>query len=224
MFRAALTIAAMLLFLGGVGQARADIIAYDNASVTPNQLFGNTLGMDFDVSQTITVTSLGAFFGDNINNLTFQNPAGVTVGIFDSTSQTLVGSSVTISPSNFNTLVNGDAFINIGTPIVLAAGFQGTIVALNDPNYNSNGGANPTSTLSDGGGAISFVGGGSYSFNNASLAYPTTPDAGPANRYDAGTFTFIVGVPEPSSFLLFGLAGVFGCGCYFRQRRQVVLS
>ncbi|MEX2186065.1 MAG: PEP-CTERM sorting domain-containing protein, partial [Pirellulales bacterium] len=51
----------------------------------------------------------------------------------------------------------------------------------------------------DGDGALSFV--GNSRFGVAAGLFPGTPDAGPADRYGAGTFAFTP-VPEPSTWAL----------------------
>lgn len=197
----------------------ADTIAYGNAAGVPGrQNFGNSLGLDFDVNSPIVVTQLGAFNDGDPNLLAgVSGGLGVTVAIYDRVTQTQVGQEVTFTPSNPGTQVNGDAFLPV-VPFTLEAGFQGSIVAFNDPNYNSEGSPNTTSVTDDGGGAISFVGGGRYSFSS-SITFPQTADGGPANRYDAGTFQF---VPEPGSLALLGVGGL--AALLRRSRRGVNAS
>jgi hypothetical protein len=209
---AAAAVVSLSLF-GGAG--RAAFIAYDNAAVQANQDFGHSLGLDFNVGATpIAVTALGTFDSGNPAALSGVVGGGVTVAIFNRTTQTQFGPSVTFTPTNAGTPINGDAFL--ATDFELPAGFQGSIVAYNDNNYNSGGGTNGTST-ENGGGLLSFVGGGRFDFSN-SLDYPTIVDGGPTNRYDAGTFQFTA-APAPSSFVLAGM-GVF-CLAAFGLRRRV---
>lgn len=207
-------VAALLALAVVAGTARADIIAYDNAAVVANQGFGNALGLDFVVITPIVVTQLGVFDSGVIGNLAgADGVSGVDVAIFDRATMLQVGPLVHFSPGSPGTQVNGDAFKAIA-PLLLPAGFQGSIVAFNDNNWNGFGGPNPTSTENDGGGQISFVGGGRFGFGNT---YPTSVDGGPTNRYDAGTFQFTapaapapaaVGVPEPGTLALLGLGSV----------------
>ncbi|WP_425615401.1 PEP-CTERM sorting domain-containing protein [Anatilimnocola sp. NA78] len=212
-------IAAAVAILLSVATANASIIAYDNdANAAPLQNYGGSLGLDFDVNQTIAVTSLGAFFGNNINNLESINGGGVTVGIYDRNTELLVGSSVLINSSTYTHIVNGNAFLALNSPLVLGPGNY-SVVAFSDPNYNSMGSANLFSTMNDGGGVISFVGTGRY--DPVAGIYPEIIDAGPANRYAAGTFEFAP-VPEPTTMAIWGI-GAAGCALLgYRRRKQPV--
>jgi hypothetical protein len=207
----------------------ADTIAYDNmggivAVLNGNnpgiQNYGNDLGLDFTVNAPIRVTELGAFDNGNPNLLSGVNgTSGITVGIFNTTTGLQVGPSVTFTPTNAGTQINGDAFLP--TDITLLDGNY-TIVAYNDGNYNQNGNAstpNPTSTENSGGGLISFVGGGRFSGTESGLAFPTNPDGGPSNRYDVGTFEFVQ-APEPAtmSFVSLGIIGLVLAASRCRKR------
>lgn len=198
------TVLGLASFLS-VGLAHSGTIAYDNGAVAQNQNYGGSLGLDFTVNGPISINQLGAFDSGLVANLAGRDGrSGVTVAIFNVATGLQVGPSVTFSPTNAGTMINGDAFMSV-KPFTLTSGTY-SIVAANDINYNSQGGANPTSTENSGGGLISFVGGGRYTGNNdPTLVFPTIVDAGPTNRYDAGTFSFSA-VPEPASLALFGLS------------------
>jgi len=197
------------------GVAQASLIAYDNASgVGTLQNWTGSLGLDFTVNQPISVTSLGAFDNGVIANLIGSDgSSGVTVGIFNLATDTLVGTEVTFTPTNAGTQINGDAFLSV-TPFLLSTGNY-TVVSFNDTNYNSQGGANGTSTTDTGYGGISFTG-WVYGYGTS---FPTIAGNNPVNRFDAGTFEFLP-VPEPASFAILGagLAGLFGFG--MRRRRS----
>ena len=196
------------LLLTSALQSQAAIAYGIDAGTAGTQAYGGALGNDFDVVSTtgISVTRLGVF--DDLSN---GLNATITVGIFDRTDGSLVGSSIAFS-GNDGSLEGGSRFTTLVSPITLPAGFQGSIVAqgYNGAERNGNGGTGSTpGTTDDGGGAISFVGGSRFGPAGV-FAYPTSVDAGPANRYHAGNFDFDV-IPEPSSLaLLLGAFGFFG--------------
>jgi hypothetical protein len=205
---------AALLLVANVGQA-VTVIAYDNTFTAgqPNQDFGNSLGLDFNVNQTIQITALGAYDSGLTSQLSGVNGSGVTVGIYDRTTDSLVAGSttVTFTPSNAGTQINADAFLPVS--FTLSPGSY-SVVAFNDNNYNSFNAthqttSNPTSTENSGGGLISFVGDGRYSFG---FVYPTMVDGGPSNRYDAGTFQFSAVTPEPSTLIPAGMGLLMALG------------
>ena len=157
------------------------------------------------------MTRLGVFddLSDGLNST-------ITVVIFDRTTATLVGSSITFS-GNDGSLEDGSRWITLVSPITLAAGFEGMVVAQGYDGAEQNGNVGTGSTASptdDGGGAISFVGGSRFGPGGV-FDYPTNVDGGPANRYHAGHFDSDI-IPEPSSLaLLLGAFGFFG----LRRRR-----
>jgi hypothetical protein len=97
------------------------------------------------------------------------------------------------SPGDEGMPMDSSFFKPLDTPVMLPAGFTGTIVASGyggiEPNGNTNGG-NPIWYTDDGGGLISFVGGGRFGNPADPSAFPKTVDGGPPNRYAAGTFIF----------------------------------
>ena len=154
------------------------------------QAYNGALGNDFDVLSPdgIVVTRLGVFddLSDGLNST-------ITVGIFDRTTATLVGSAISLN-GNDGSLEDGTRFVALVSPLTLPAGFQGSIVAqgYNSSERNGNAGTGSTpGTTDDGGGAISFVGGSRFGPDGV-FAYPASVDAGPANRYHAGNFDFTV--------------------------------
>jgi hypothetical protein len=153
-----------------------------------NQAFGGSLGLDFDVTQQVYVDQLGVFDSGS-NGLV----ANLTARLYNRATQTQIA-SLTFTPADPGTISGGSRFKRLSTPIILPAGFQGTIVAegytAGEPNGNSMGAAPVWTTA--GGGAINFVGVGR---NGNAGSFPTNLDGGPANRYAAGTFTFSTSPP-----------------------------
>lgn len=180
--------------------ANPKYIAYDVVpSLTGGQNFGGPVGMDFDVGgSAVAMTHIGVFDSaqDGLN-------APITAYLYDRDTQLLVAGPFTFSGTS-DSLVNGSRLRDIAD-VTLPAGFRGTIVAdgygASELLYNSGGVPSALgSTLGDGNGLISFVGNGRYGLGAAGT-FPDQLDAGPANRYAAGTFAFQA-VPEPSSTAL----------------------
>jgi hypothetical protein len=200
--------------------AQAQTVAYNvPAGATSNQFITNPLGLDFNVNTPIQVTALGVFDSGQ-NGLAFATP----VYIYDRTTQTSVVALV-IPAGTATTLIGGSRFVNLVTPFLLNAGFQGSVVEdpnTTDGNFNTNGGPS-NSTLNTGGGAISFVGLGRVS-DNGPGTYPNRSDNGPANRYYAATFQFTnaaaVTTPEPGALALVAGLGIAGTGLTLRRRRR----
>lgn len=196
-----------------------DLIALDSTRGTGNQGWAGVLGMDFDVGAAgITVTQLGAFDSDQNGFV-----GSIQVGIFDRVTSALVGTSVTLT-GTLQTLTGQQRFFDVAD-FNLAAG-QYSIVAVGfsaaDPNGNTQPGGvgpivGPTPTVY-GGSLLTFVNSSRYDFST-SLVYPGIADAGPAGRYDAGTFQFTSVVPEPSGYALaFAALGLMGGVGLFKRR------
>ncbi len=185
--------------------ANASVIAYSLPFGTAGtQNFGGSLGMDFDVNSPIRIEQYGAFddLSDGING-------SISVAIFDRTTEAIVGPTITITTAD--TLNGGYRFETLGSPLDLAAGFQGAIVAwgYNSDEFNGNSGGTsgfPPPTLDDGGGLISFV--GQSRWGSVPGAYPDHGGAGPVNRFGAGSFDF--SVPEPATFVIWSVFGGIG--------------
>ena len=179
-----------LFLMAGAATAFGQIIAYDVASQTGNQTFAGNLGMDFDVSQPIVVTELGAFDAGG-NGFT----GTISVQIFNRDTAAAATSSVALTGTNGN-LVNGSRFLSI-TPTVLPPGHY-SVVAIGFGVSDFNGNfqfTNFTAATENSGGALSFVGHGRFD-GNATLDYPTGIDATfPTNPFLAGTFGFFVTLP-----------------------------
>jgi hypothetical protein len=174
--------------------ANAGTIAYQSpAGLVGNQNFSGTLGLEFDVNCTaIVITQLGAFDSGQDG---FKRT--INVYIYDRDTQTAVYGPMSFTGEE-GTIVGGDRFKPLDTPLVLPGGFHGCVVA---ENYGAeemlrNPGISATvpPPMDSGGGLITFVGRARY--GTVQGTYPGTPDGGPANRYHAGTFEFEAG-PAP---------------------------
>ena len=173
---------------------KCDYIAYADQSQNGNQNYTGTLGMDFTVgSSPITVYAVGAF-----DDLAHTGQGSITVGIFNTTTQTLVAGTQKTVTAATGTKIGSDYFVQLASPVTLSASTTYTVVALGygssylngNNGYSTTGFGFTVSTESRGAGnsQISFVGNGRY--GSTTFGWPTSNDSGPANRYGAGTFLF----------------------------------
>ncbi len=103
----------------------AAVVAYNvPAGTVGNQAFDGSLGMDFDVTAPISVTSLGVFDSGSNGLLNSLNAY-----IYDRTNTAVPVATLSFSPGSPGTLVDGSRFKSLASPLVLLPGFQGTIVA-----------------------------------------------------------------------------------------------
>jgi len=182
-----------------VSASSAQTIAYDAAVQAGNQGFTGNLGLDFNVTAPIVVTSLGAF-DNNADGFT----GTITVGIFDRTATTLVAGPLTFT-GTAGTLVNSDRFMALASPVILPVGTYSIVaVGFNATDLNGNSTiAGFTPPTENAGGSISFVGTGRYD-SNTTLDFPTTvPPGTPSNVFAAGTFQFTA-VAAPTLTKTFG--------------------
>jgi hypothetical protein len=141
--------------------------------------------MDFDVQHSIVISELGVFDSGS-DGLAVP----LTARLYNRDTQTQVA-SLSFAAGQTGTLIDGSRFMPLASPVLLPAGFHGTIVAEGygpaEPDGNSF--VQPvTWTGNDGGGLIQFVGAGRFGLTPGT--FPTNIDGGPANRYAAGTFMF----------------------------------
>ncbi len=167
---------------------RAAGIAYVNpaGALVGNQDYGGALGMDFNVAKPIRITQLGVY-DDAADGLLLP----LTAAIFDRQSQELLA-SLEFTPEAAGALVESSRFKNLAQPLELPSGFEGAIVAwgygAEEQLFNTGGRSEDVALLDTfDGGSLVFVGTGRY---GEAGAFPADPDAGPANRYAAGTFHF----------------------------------
>jgi Hint domain len=153
-------------------------------TLTGNQAYTGSLGMDFTVNSPVTIYDLGAF-----NDGQTTMAASITVGVYNVVTEQLVSQLITLSGTAGSQIENG-RFASLNTPLVLNSG-QYSIVAwgYDGALQNFNQGAASSSDIIENtdGDAISFVGGGRY---GSAGAFPSSIDDGPADRYGAGSFEF----------------------------------
>jgi hypothetical protein len=231
----------------------SSVIAYDNPAITiPSQSFPylqdytGALALNFTVEtgKTIWVTYLGVFDnGIQSNLIGTETPAsGVQVGIFSDTGSyttdgklhsaspvtgSLEGTSVTFNTSGSYQTIGGDVFKSIPA-IQLSAGSY-SVVSLGAKNYNTYG--QPSGSIENSGGAISFTSATSGSNQTFDVPNGAYIDELPTNRYYAGTFGFsttnpalvvgssVLAVPLPKAASIgFWMLGGFGALAAIRKR------
>jgi hypothetical protein len=141
--------------------------------------------MDFDVQEAIVVTRLGVFDSGS-DGLS----ATLTARLYNRASGAEL-TRLTFTPAAPGELVEGSRFKDLAGPLSLPAGFQGSIVSdgYGGADLNGNQGLGFIELFTnDGGGLISFQGGGRFGVTAGQ--FPDQIDGGPANRYAAGTFAF----------------------------------
>jgi hypothetical protein len=162
--------------------------SYPPLYASPQQMRDGPPDPRDDVHSPIRIDEFGAF---NSGLGGFKRPIRVTLYNRDSGLPVI---KFVFPTGTTGTVRNGSRFLPLPAPLDLPAGFRGSIVAegYGPEEPNGNQGIQtpefPDYATHDGGGLISFVGGGRYAW--ACEAFPNTLDAGPANRYGAGTFTF----------------------------------
>ncbi|HEY2953308.1 MAG TPA: PEP-CTERM sorting domain-containing protein [Verrucomicrobiae bacterium] len=200
------------------------VTAQTTAYVVPAGLVGNqdlslapqSLGMDFNVNASIFISSLGVFDSGQ-NGLT----APLTAHIFDRVSQNSLV-ALTFSPAVPGALIGGSRFLPLAVPLLLVAGFNGSIVVdyVTNPtelNGNQNDASFPHPWTTDsGGGLISFVGLSRHTLGGTGAGYPNIVDAVSADKYAAGTFQFVA-IPEPSILGLLALGGLLSVRLFRRR-------
>ena len=187
-------LAAAAILASSRPSAAQGYVAYDappgttGNGATPGIVVGN----DFRVIQPITVTQLGVF-DSGTNGI--QGSTVLTVQLYERSGRhngTLLD-SVTFDAVNPGQRVGANLFKLLPTPLTLLPGNY-TIAAYGFDDTEPYGNAGtlytnspPPWTVNDGGGLLQFDGLGRFG-RNAAGSYPGHLDAGPANRFAAGTF------------------------------------
>lgn len=194
---------ALILALSAVSAPSFGAVLTDAASLAGNQAYTGSLGLDFNVgSGPLWVTQLGTFDSD-ING--FGALTTIKVGLFERTTGTLVGSSLSFTGVDPGALDGAWRTKPLPSPIPLVAGGRYSVVAIgyngSDPNYNTFGAGDASvNSASD---RLTFVG----ARYGTGFSFPANADGTLPLRYGAGNFT-LQSAPEPSSLMAFALAGI----------------
>ncbi|MCA9265081.1 MAG: hypothetical protein KDA60_14575 [Planctomycetales bacterium] len=193
-----------------------DVIAYQvNAPQAGFQDFSGSGGMDFDVTEAVWISALGAFDADqdgmNLDitvELWQRDNAGTADEPADDSGVAILASEIFTS-NDPGTLVGATRFKSLSDPLLLEPGSY----TINAYGYGpgelfGNSSLGAIGRRLNGEGVIDFVGSSRYCFDGGPCTdFPPTPDAGGAAQYAAGSFAFSP-VPEPGSSTL--LIWVFG--------------
>jgi hypothetical protein len=171
-----------------------------------------TEGMDFSVNEPILVTSLGLFDSGGTGWDVEPSIGNAFSAYYSTLYNTKTGTQLATMrfyTSDPGTLIGGTRFKQLAEPLLLPAGFQGTVAK--SPPFLGGGnkpfgfiGATPLPpqpwTTNGSQGAVSFVGHGRIGFDSG---FPDQPASdGPANPYAAASFLYSVPalvVTSPSS-------------------------
>ncbi|HUF63153.1 MAG TPA: hypothetical protein VMN36_13835 [Verrucomicrobiales bacterium] len=172
----------------------APAVAYQVAAATPgNQNFGGSLGMDFIANLPVTVVELGAFddSSDGLNlpisvQLWSRADGETPLDPADDQGGEILA-DLDFTPEDPGALRGGSRFKSLAEALPLPAGAY-TIVAYGYGDGERNGNLSGFGTLLDIP-HLSYVGSSRWGDPDA---FPVNVDAGPANRYGAGTFSFRV--------------------------------
>lgn len=169
---------------GGSGRHTAYLV---EEGTPGNQSYAGSLGMDFEVLEEIRVTHLGVF-DDRSNGL--SRTISTSLWLRNGNTGIRILEDEQFTAASPGTLERGNRFKPLSTPLVLAPGSY-TIVAWGYGNGELNGnqgvGRLDGLDIDPGDGLVQFV--GNSRFGNAG-SFPRNLDAGPSNRYAAGTFKY----------------------------------
>ncbi len=176
------------------------------AGTSGNQAYSGRIGMDFVVTSPITVTSLGVFddSSDGLRSrvsveLWSRDDGGTPNDFRDDSGAELLASDTLRGTRDL--LIGGSRYAELDEPLELQPGPY-SIVAYGFSTLDRDAvgfageGVGETADTN----AIRFV--GSARLGDRSDEFPLVPDVGPANRYGAGSFTFLtaddIGSAEPA--------------------------
>jgi hypothetical protein len=218
MLRRGWVLAALVLLLGGVGQARADIALQSfsggfDATSGSDQLYG----WRFNVLTAVDVTALGV--GDtNGDGLAISHD----VGIYRVSNQSLV-TSATVPAGTVASLDNGFRYVSLGSPALLSPDSYVIVMTMPQSNSDTQSIANSSVTTAP---QIAYV--NSEFDSGSSLHFPSPAFEGAFAKGMFGPnfqFTGAAATPEPSGLVLTGMGIVTGLGYLgWRRRRQLATA
>ncbi|MEM7576548.1 MAG: putative Ig domain-containing protein [Planctomycetota bacterium] len=163
-------------------EAGGGVFALSNDTTVGGQAWLGSLGMDFDTTQEVTLTHLGAFDsgGDGLNDT-------ITVRIYERNTQTLMAEAV-VPAGTATYFEGGHRYVALPSAITLPANFEGAVVAFGFDSVDRNGNLHlsPHDNADRQGDPIQFV--GMNRWTNASGAFPTNEFASDDPLYAAGSF------------------------------------
>jgi len=197
-----LVCAAVALSLLAAMPIRAGVIVYGDPADVGNQIWDGSLAEDFTVNSPTVVSALAVYESGQTG---LVGPLSVAIFASDGTQETptLTFTSATTG----TTLIGGDLFLSLATPVTLAAGNYSLTTAgwgPNDLDGNANcvgttgcgtsGGPFTAPSLNTDGGAITFTGVGYLA--SGGLQYLAPSGSLPADQFNIGSLE--VGAPEPA--------------------------
>jgi fibronectin-binding autotransporter adhesin len=199
------TISAGTLRYGGGDDAQAYTLNPANPAGN-QQVTNNSLGLDFNVNSSITITQFG-IFDDSRNGLASSHK----LYIYDRNTQAAL-TTLTFAAGSVGTLSSdGYRFLPLPVPLTLPVGNYSVVADFSSPDLNTNSFGATIGTTNTAGGVISYVGSSRF---GAAGAYPATTDGGPAFRYGAGTFIFNSNVATriPGDVIVNGVTAILDLG------------
>ena len=216
------------ILMAACSTAAHGAIALSPTTASGSQEYDALFGMDFNTNHSIVVTQLGVFDNNADGVLNTDSPTQpIVIQLWDLNNPATALATINFgggSPTGTDVSVGSGMvfFQDLSTPLLLPAG--GNFYISEDYSgaeqfFNSGGNVGTAPTINDGGGLITFVGGGRASFGH-DYVYPSGGggfiDGGPANRYAGPNFTFFA--PEPASLAIWGV--VIAGGLLVARRRN----
>jgi hypothetical protein len=201
---------ALLLFLSPLANADTTAITSFSGGTEAYPVTNQLYGWIFTANADIDVTSLGVYDANGASGLSVSHE----VGIYDETTQTLLGSA-TIPAGSGPTLLDGFEYESV-TPFLLTQG-DSYVIVMTMPSFDSDYQYIDVSSETT---ASQITYDNSDFGYGSSLAFPTDPgDYAPGIFGPNFEFESVAATPEPASFTLFG-SGFLALGLVAFYRRR----